>query len=282
MKHIKLFRLFESELSEDNVDISGLFASPKWAALCEAMGIRREEITGQEVSADKKIALETVVNVVLPEDNKLTAVKLTNSDLGTPSVPFKGNDDFEYFKGFIVKPLRTWDKESPAKLLLASASVIVAGKNKEMLSIRLRSTDPRRDIQKDIKGGFRSGIVFAKDVSSKYPDVIEGIVAEALIDVSIKANKEYFEKEYQRNPEKIQEYNLFSDIVSGMIASACGRPELGPKDERKKEIHDIVLNSGDYRVMNFVKKYYSDLWEEIQTSTGGGAETLADLTELGF
>ena len=76
MKHIKLFRLFESELSEDNVDISGLFTSPKWAALCEAMGIRREEITGLEVGPTQKVALETGVNIVLPEDNKLTAVKL--------------------------------------------------------------------------------------------------------------------------------------------------------------------------------------------------------------
>lgn len=282
MKHIKLFRLFESELSEDNVDISGLFTSPKWAALCEAMGIRREEITGLEVGPTQKVALETGVNIVLPEDNKLTAVKLTNSDLGTPSVPFQGNEDFEYFKRFIVKPLRTWDKTSPAKLLLASTSVIVSGKNKEMLSIRLRSTDPRRDIQKDIKGGFRSGVVFAKDISSKYPDVIEGMVAEALINISIELNKEYFAKEYSRNAEAIQEYSLFTEIVSGMIASACGRPELGPGEERRKEIQDIILNSGDHRVMNFVKKYYSDLWEELQTSTGGGAETLADLTELGF
>jgi hypothetical protein len=282
MKHIKLFRLFESELSEDNVDISGLFTSPKWAALCEAMGIMRSEITGREVGATEKIALETVVNIVLPEDNKLTAVKLTNSDLGTPSVPFQGNDDFEYFKRFIVKPLRTWDKTSPAKILLASASVIVSGKNKEMLSIRLKSTDPRRDIQKDIKGGFRSGIVFAKDISSKYPDIIEGIVAEALINVSIESNKEYFAKEQGRNPESIQEYSLFTEIVSGMIASACGRQDLGPGEERRKEIQDIILNSGDYRVMNFVKKYYPGLWEELQKSTGGGAETLADLTELGF
>lgn len=282
MKHIKLFRLFESELSEDNVDISGLFTSPKWAALCEAMGIRREEITGQEVGATQKIALETWVNIVLPEDNKLTAVKLTNSDLGTPSVPFEGNEDFEYFKRFIVKPLRTWDKTSPAKLLLASASVIVSGKNKEMLSIRLRSTDPRRDIQKDIKGGFRSGVVFAKDISSKYPDIIEGMVAEALINVSIESNKEYFAKEHSKNIESMQEYNLFTEIVSGMIASACGRQDLGPGEERRKEIQDIILNSGDYRVMNFVKKYYPGLWEELQKSTGGGAETLADLTELGF
>ena len=282
MKHIKLFRLFESELSEDNVDISGLFTSPKWAALCEAMGIRREEITGQEVGATQKIALETGVNIVLPEDNKLTAVKLTNSDLGTPSVPFQGNEDFEYFKRFIVKPLRTWDKTSPAKLLLASACLIVSGKNKEMLSIRLRSTDPRRDIQKDIKGGFRSGVVFAKDISSKYPDIIEGMVAEALINVSIESNKEYFAKEYSRNPESMQEYSLFTEIVSGMIASACGRQDLGPGEERRKEIQDIILNSGDYRVMNFVKKYYPGLWEELQKSTGGGAETLADLTELGF
>jgi hypothetical protein len=282
MKHIKLFRLFESELSENNVDISGLFTSPKWAALCEATGIMRSEIAGREAGAGEKIALETVVNIVLPEDNKITAVKLTNSDLGTPSVPFQGNDDFEYFKRFIVKPLRTWEKESPAKLLLASTSVIVSGKNKEMLSIRLKSTDPRRDIQKDMKGGFRSGIVFAKDISSKYPDIVEGIVAEALINVSIELNKEYYGKEYSRNTESIQEYNLFSEIVSGMIASACGRPELGPGEERKKEIRDIILNSGDYRVMNFVKKYYTDLWEEIQTSTGGGAGTIADLAELGF
>jgi hypothetical protein len=282
MKHIKLFRLFESELSENNVDISGLFTSPKWAALCEAMGIRREEITGQEVGTNQKVGLESGVNIVLPDDDKLTAVKLTNTDLATPSVPFQGNDDFEYFKKFIVKPLRTWDSTSPAKLLLASASVIVSGKNKEMLSIRLRSTDPRRDIKKDIKGGFRSGVVFAKDIPSKYPDVVEGIVAEALINVSVEANKEYFEKEHSRNSEKIQEFNLFTDIVSGMIASACGRPELGPGEGRRKEIHDIILNSGDHRVMNFVKKYYSDLWEEIQTSTGGGAETLSDLTELGF
>jgi hypothetical protein len=282
MKHIKLFRLFESELSEDNVDISGLFTSPKWAALCEAMGIRREEITGLEVGPSQKVALETGVNIVLPEDNKLTAVKLTNSDLGTPSVPFQGNEDFEYFKRFIVKPLRTWDKTSPAKLLLASTSVIVSGKNKEMLSIRLRSTDPRRDIQKDIKGGFRSGVVFAKDISSKYPDIIEGMVAEALINISIELNKEYFAKEYSRNAEAIQEYSLFTEIVSGMIASACGRQDLGPGEERRKEIQDIILNSGDYRVMNFVKKYYPGLWEELQKSTGGGAETLADLTELGF
>jgi hypothetical protein len=282
MKHIKLFRLFESELSEDNVDISGLFTSPKWAALCEAMGIRREEITGLEVGPTQKVALETGVNIVLPEDNKLTAVKLTNSDLGTPSVPFQGNEDFEYFKRFIVKPLRTWDKTSPAKLLLASTSVIVSGKNKEMLSIRLRSTDPRRDIQKDIKGGFRSGVVFAKDISSKYPDIIEGMVAEALINISIELNKEYFAKEYSRNAEAIQEYSLFTEIVSGMIASACGRQDLGPGEERRKEIQDIILNSGDYRVMNFVKKYYPGLWEELQKSTGGGAETLADLTELGF
>ena len=282
MKHIKLFRLFESELSEDNVDISGLFTSSKWTALCEAMGIKREEISGQEINSSQKLDLEKGVNVVLPEDDKLTAVRLVNSDLATPSVSFSGNDDFEYFKKFIVKPLRTWDNTSPAKLVLATTAVIVSGKNKEVLSIRLRSTDSRRDLQKDLKGGFRSGVVFAKDISSKYPDAVEGIVAEALIDVSIKANKEYFENEYSRNQEKIQEFNLFSDIVSGMIASACGRPELGPKEERKKEIHDIVLNSGDYRVMNFVKKYYSDLWEEIQTSTGGGAETLADLTELGF
>jgi hypothetical protein len=282
MKHIKLFRLFESELSENNVDISGLFTSSKWTALCEAMGIRREEITGQEVGTNQKVGLESGVNIVLPDDDKLTAVKLTNTDLATPSVPFQGNDDFEYFKKFIVKPLRTWDSTSPAKLLLASASVIVSGKNKEMLSIRLRSTDPRRDIKKDIKGGFRSGVVFAKDIPSKYPDVVEGIVAEALINVSVEANKEYFEKEHSRNSEKIQEFNLFTDIVSGMIASACGRPELGPGEGRRKEIHDIILNSGDHRVMNFVKKYYSDLWEEIQTSTGGGAETLSDLTELGF
>ena len=282
MKHIKLFRLFESELSEDNVDISGLFTSSKWTALCEAMGIKREEISGQEINSNQKFALENGVNVVLPEDGKLTAVKLVNSDLATPSVPFSGNDDFEYFKKFIVKPLRTWDNTSPAKLVLATASVIVSGKNKEVLSIRLRSTDSRRDLKKDLKGGFRSGVVFAKDISSERPDAVEGMVAEALINVSIEANKEYFTNEHSRNPEKIQEFNLFSDIVSGMIASACGRPELGPKEERKKEIHDIVLNSGDYRVMNFVKKYYSDLWEEIQTSTGGGAETLADLTELGF
>jgi hypothetical protein len=282
MKHIKLFRLFESELSEDNVDISGLFTSSKWAALCEAMGIKREEISGQEINSNQKFALENGVNVVLPEDGKLTAVKLVNSDLATPSVPFSGNDDFEYFKKFIVKPLRTWDNTSPAKLVLATASVIVSGKNKEVLSIRLRSTDSRRDLKKDLKGGFRSGVVFAKDISSERPDAVEGMVAEALINVSIEANKEYFINEHSRNPEKIHEFNLFSDIVSGMIASACGRPELGPKEERKKEIHDIVLNSGDYRVMNFVKKYYSDLWEEIQTSTGGGAETLADLTELGF
>jgi hypothetical protein len=282
MKHIKLFRLFESELSEDNVDISGLFTSSKWAALCEAMGIKREEISGQEINSNQKFALENGVNVVLPEDGKLTAVKLVNSDLATPSVPFSGNEDFEYFKKFIVKPLRTWDNTSPAKLVLATASVIVSGKNKEVLSIRLRSTDSRRDLKKDLKGGFRSGVVFAKDISSERPDAVEGMVAEALINVSIEANKEYFTNEHSRNPEKIQEFNLFSDIVSGMIASACGRPELGPKEERKKEIHDIVLNSGDYRVMNFVKKYYSDLWEEIQTSTGGGAETLADLTELGF
>jgi hypothetical protein len=282
MKHIKLFRLFESELSEDNVDISGLFTSSKWTALCEAMGIKREEISGQEINSNQKFALENGVNVVLPEDGKLTAVKLVNSDLATPSVPFSGNEDFEYFKKFIVKPLRTWDNTSPAKLVLATASVIVSGKNKEVLSIRLRSTDSRRDLKKDLKGGFRSGVVFAKDISSERPDAVEGMVAEALINVSIEANKEYFTNEHSRNPEKIQEFNLFSDIVSGMIASACGRPELGPKEERKKEIHDIVLNSGDYRVMNFVKKYYSDLWEEIQTSTGGGAETLADLTELGF
>jgi hypothetical protein len=282
MKHIKLFRLFESELSENDVDLSGLFTSPAWTALCEAMGIRRAEIKGEELVANKRDALESLVNIVLPEDNRLTAVKLTNSNLDTPSVPFQGNDDFEYFKRFIVPPTRTWEKTSPAKILLASTAVIVSGKNKEMISIRLRSTDPRRDIAKDMKGGFRSGVVFAKDLPSKNPNLVEGVVAEALINISIESNKEYFGKEYARDSAKIEEYKLFTDIVSGMIASACGRPELGPDEERRKEIHGIVLNSGDHRIMNFVKKYYPGLWEEIQDATGGGAETLADLTELGF
>jgi hypothetical protein len=80
----------------------------------------------------------------------------------------------------------------------------------------------------------------------------------------------------------VNQFNVFCDMVAGMIASASGHPEFGPSEERRKELHDIVLNTGDHKVMNFSKKYYPDLWEEIQAATGGGAEALADLTELGF
>lgn len=285
MKHIKLFRLFESELAENKVDISGLFSSPKWLALFEAIGVRREEMKDKEIPGFQKEQLERGVNVVLPADDTLTAIKLSQHEISQKTnslVTFPGSDDFEHLKKFIVKPLRSWDTNSPAKFILDSTNVIVSGRDREVLSIRLLSRDSRRDIDKDLKGGFRSGVRFAKDLPSKNPEAVEGIVAEALINVSIKANRDYFAKDNSSRPETIEQFNLFCDIISGMIASACSRPDLGPDEDRRKEIHDIILKSGDHRVMNFAKKYYSDLWDEIQTATGGGAETLADLTELGF
>lgn len=285
MKHIKLFELFESELPGNKIDLSGLFTSTKWSSLFEAIGVRREEMKDREVVESQKEQLEKGVNIVLPTDSTLTAIKLSQHEISQKTnslVTFPGNDDFEYLKKFIVKPLRTWDTVSPAKFVMDSTNVILSGKDREVLSVRLLSRDSRRDIDKDLKGGFRSGVRFAKDLSSKSPELVEEIVAEALINVSIKANKDYFEKEYQNRPETLDQFNIFCDIISGMIASASGRPDLGPGEERRKEIHDIILKSGDHKVMNFAKKYYSDLWDEIQTSTGGGAETLADLTELGF
>lgn len=299
MKHIKLFRLFESELSENKVDITNLFTSEKWLSLCEALGIKREEMKDKEVRADQKEGFEQGVNTILPSDGMMNAVKLTHHDPATlgrnPVLALPGNSDFEYFKNFIVKPLRSYEKNSPAKLLLDETLVFVSGRNRENLSIRILSKDPRRDIGKDLKkkdeagnvlrpgaGGFRTGVRFSQDISSKTPEEVDGIVADALINISIKSNRDYFEAENKNNPQSVDQFNLFCDIISGMIANACERPELGPGEERKKEIYDIILGSSDYRVMNFVKKYYPDLWDEIQTATGGGAETISDLTELGF
>ena len=285
MKHIKLFRLFENELSDNDVNIHGLFTSPKWVSIFEAVGIQRIDKINQEIPAEKRDHIEKIINTVLPSDLTLNTVQLLQTAIsgrGDKTVVFEGNADFEYLKKFLVKPISRYNNDCPAEFYLDQAEVLVEGMNKETLSLRLLSRDYRRDRTKDLEG-FRTGVRFVKKVSPNDTDKIEPIIAEALINVSIQDNKDIFRNKYQKNnPETVDQFNVFCDVVAGMIASASGHPEFGPSKERKKEIHDIVLNSKDHRVMNFSKKYYPDLWEEIQTSTGGGADVLADLTELGF
>jgi len=285
MKHIKLFRLFENELSDNDVNIHGLFTSPKWVSIFEAVGIQRIDKINQEIPAEKRDHIEKIINTVLPSDLTLNTVQLLQTAIsgrGDKTVVFEGNADFEYLKKFLVKPISRYNNDCPAEFYLDQAEVLVEGMNKEIISLRLLSRDDRRDKTKDLEG-FRTGVRFVKKVTPNDIDKIESIIAEELINTSIESNKDIFQKKYSKNnPETVNQFNVFCDIVAGMIASASGHPEFGPSEERKKEIHDIVLNSKDHRVMNFSKKYYPDLWEEIQTSTGGGAEALADLTELGF
>jgi len=285
MKHIKLFRLFENESSDNDVNIHGLFTSPKWVSVFEAVGIQRIDKINQEIPAEKKDHIEKIVNMVLPSDLTINSINLSQTGISgrnDKTVVFEGNADFEYLKKFLVKPVSRYNNDCPAEFYLDQAEVLVEGMNKETLSLRLLSRDYRRDRTKDLEG-FRTGVRFVKKVSPNDTDKIEPIIAEALINVSIQDNKDIFRNKYQKNnPETVDQFNVFCDVVAGMIASASGHPEFGPSKERKKEIHDIVLNSKDHRVMNFSKKYYPDLWEEIQTSTGGGADVLADLTELGF
>ena len=285
MKHIKLFRLFENELSDNDVNIHGLFTSPKWVSVFEAVGIQRIDKINQEIPAEKRDHIEKIINTVLPSDLTLNTVQLLQTAIsgkGDKRITFEGNADFEYLKKFLVKPISRYNNDCPAEFYLDQAEVLVEGMNKEIISLRLLSRDDRRDKTKDLEG-FRTGVRFVKKVTPNDIDKIESIIAEELINTSIESNKDIFQKKYSKNnPETVNQFNVFCDMVAGMIASASGHPEFGPSEERKKEIHDIVLNSKDHRVMNFSKKYYPDLWEEIQTSTGGGAEALADLTELGF
>lgn len=285
MKHIKLFRLFENELSDNDVNIHGLFTSPKWVSVFEAVGIQRIDKINQEIPAEKKDHIEKIVNMVLPSDLTLNTVQLLQTAIsgkGDKQITFEGNADFEYLKKSLVKSLSRYTTDSPAEFYLDQAEVLVEGMNKEIISLRLLSRDDRRDKTKDLEG-FRTGVRFVKKISPKDIDTIEPTIAEALINISIENNRELFQKKYLRsNPQTVEQFNVFCDIVAGMIASASGHPEFGPSDERRKELHDIILNTGDHRIMNFSKKYYPDLWEEIQTVTGGGADALADLTELGF
>jgi hypothetical protein len=285
MKHIKLFRLFENELSANGVDIHGLFTSDRWASAFEAIGIKRIDRTNEKASPEQKEHLEKSINAVLPSDYTINTVQLLQSSKtgrGDQTVVFEGNEDFEHLKKSLVKPLSRHNNNCPAEFYLDQVNILVSGENKELISIRLNSRDYRRDRSKDLEG-FRTGVRFVKNISPEDLNTVEFIVAEALVNVSIESNKELFRKQYLRNnPETVDQFDLFCDIVAGMIASASGHPEIGPAEERRKEIHDVILNSGDHRMMNFSKKYYPDLWEEIQAATGGGAEALADLTELGF
>jgi hypothetical protein len=285
MKHIKLFRLFENESSDNDVNIHGLFTSSKWVAVFEAVGIQRIDKINQEIPAEKKNHIEKIVNMVLPSDLTLNTVQLLQTAISGRNdkiVAFEGNADFEYLKKFLVKPLYRYSNDCPAEFYLDQAEVLVEGINKETISLRFLSRDDRRDKTKDLEG-FRTGVRFVKKVTPNDIDKIESIIAEELINISIENNKDIFRNKYQKNnPETVDQFNVFCDIVAGMIASAGGHPEFGPSDERRKELHDIILNTGDHRIMNFSKKYYPDLWEEIQAATGGGAEALADLTELGF
>lgn len=283
MKHIKLFKLFENELSGGELDISGLFTSPKWESLCEAIGIKRVETKNRKVPEHLIAGLQEVTNIILPENGTLTTVKLSQYEQTKSNTLeiFQGNEEFEYLKKSIVRPFLVGYNPSPAKLLLDSSSVVISGKNSETLSIRLLSRDSRRDRSKDL-GDFRTGVRFSKDIPTKSLELVERIVAEALINVSIKANQDYFLKDYSANPETVNQFNIFCDIISGMIASACGSPELGPNGERRKEIYESLLVNKDFRILNFIKKYYLDLWEEIDSATGGSADALANLSQFGF
>ncbi len=285
MKHIKLFSLFESESLGNDVDLGVLFESPKWKALAEAIGMVKN--TKFETIPDQaKITAEKIYGITMPDDNTSNSLQFSQAErtrAGGKAVFFKESEDFEYLKKFIVKSISYRKDTTPAVLYLDSVLVLVCGKNKESISLRLHSKDDRRDPVTDVKGaGIKTGIRFDTLIDSKDVASVEAIAAKALIDHSISLNKELFKKEHSGRPQTLEQYDLFCDIVSGMIASASGHPEFGPGEDRKKEIHDFILDSGDHRVMNFAKKYYPDLWEEMQASTGGAAETIADLTELGF